>query len=337
MTDRYASAGVDTVAGDTAVALMRRSVTATHGPQVLAGVGCFAGLWDASALTAFRRPVLATSTDGVGTKIAIARALDRHNTVGQDLVGMVVDDVVVTGAAPLFMTDYIACGRVVPERIAEIVDGIARACSTARTALVGGETAEHPDLMAPDEYDLAGGRPPTGPWRGGGRGRAGGGPLGTRIDELGGPLGQALLEPTLIYAAPLLDLLDGPDGAAVHALAHVTGGGAAANLARVLPPGTAVDLDRGTWSPPPVFRVLAALGGFPLAEAEGTWNLGIGMLSVVDAAAAERVVGALSGGGLQAWVAGEVAPATGEPADGTVSGTKGVSGGSVRLVGVHPG
>ena len=152
----YAAAGVDTHAGDLAVELMKASVSATHGPNVLGGVGGFAGLFDLSFAKDYTRPLLATSTDGVGTKIAIAQALDKHDTIGQDLVGMVVDDIVVVGAKPLFMTDYIACGKVVPERIASIVTGIARACAETGTALVGGETAEHPGLMAADDFDVAG-------------------------------------------------------------------------------------------------------------------------------------------------------------------------------------
>ncbi|HEY8590188.1 MAG TPA: AIR synthase related protein, partial [Naasia sp.] len=156
MGDSYAAAGVDTAAGDRAVELMRAAVARTHGPEVLGGVGGFAGLFDASALLGYRRPLLASGTDGVGTKVAIAQALDKHDTIGQDLVGMIVDDIVVVGAKPLFLTDYIACGRLVPERIAEIVAGVANACAATGTALVGGETAEHPGLLGPDEYDLAG-------------------------------------------------------------------------------------------------------------------------------------------------------------------------------------
>jgi len=152
----YAEAGVDTAAGDLAVELMKSAVAKTHGPEVLGGVGGFAGLFDVSSLKSYQRPLLATSTDGVGTKVAIAQALDKHDTIGQDLVGMVVDDIVVVGAKPLFMTDYIACGKVVPERIADIVAGIARACAATGTALVGGETAEHPGLLGPDDYDVAG-------------------------------------------------------------------------------------------------------------------------------------------------------------------------------------
>src|SRR6187551_3643511 len=135
---------------------MKAAVARTHGPEVLGGGGGVAGLWDASALVGYRRPLLATSTDGVGTKVAIAQALDKHDTIGLDLVGMVVDDIVVVGAEPLFMTDYIACGKVVPERIADIVKGIAQACAESGTALLGGETAEHPGLLGVDEYDIAG-------------------------------------------------------------------------------------------------------------------------------------------------------------------------------------
>ena len=361
MTDLYASAGVDTAAGDTAVELMKRSVAATHGPQVLGGVGGFAGLWDASALTAYRHPVLATSTDGVGTKIAIAQAMDKHDTIGQDLVGMVVDDIVVVGAAPLFMTDYIACGRVDPVRIATIVAGIARACEATRTALVGGETAEHPDLIAPDDYDVAGAAVGVveadrllGPERvqegdavlalassglhSNGFSlvrrivRDAGLSLDGRVDELGRTLGEELLEPTRLYTAALLDVLAGPSGNSVHTLSHVTGGGIAANLARVLPRGVAVDLDRSTWSPQPVFRLLAGRGGFALEQAEGTWNLGVGMLAVVRDAAAAPVVAQLAQAGIHAWRAGAVQRETATGA-GYVSGAKGVDGGAVRLVG----
>ncbi|MDQ1577752.1 MAG: phosphoribosylformylglycinamidine cyclo-ligase, partial [Microbacteriaceae bacterium] len=156
MANKYAEAGVDTAAGDLAVELMKSAVSKTHGPEVFGGVGGFAGLFDVSVLKTYARPLLATSTDGVGTKVAIAQALDKHDSIGLDLVGMVVDDIVVVGAKPLFMTDYIACGRVVPERIAAIVAGIARGCAETGTALVGGETAEHPGLLGPDDYDVAG-------------------------------------------------------------------------------------------------------------------------------------------------------------------------------------
>ena len=143
----YSEAGVDTAAGDLAVELMKSAVRRTHGPEVLGGVGGFAGLFDASALLGYERPLLATSTDGVGTKVAIAQAIDKHDTIGLDLVGMVIDDIVVVGAKPLFMTDYIACGKVFPQRIADIVAGIARGCSETGTALVGGGTSEPTVLL----------------------------------------------------------------------------------------------------------------------------------------------------------------------------------------------
>ena len=257
----YRDAGVDTAAGDLAVELMKSTVARTHGPQVLGGVGGFAGLFDVSFLKSFDRPLLATSTDGVGTKVAIAQAIDKHDTIGQDLVGMVVDDIVVVGAKPMFMTDYIACGRVVPQRIADIVAGIATACAETGTALVGGETAEHPGLLGPDDYDVAGaavgaveaadllgpklvsdgdvviGMESSGLHSNGfslvrhilsQRG------IGYRdvSAELGGIVGEVLLEPTRLYTTPLLDLI-AAQPSAVHALSHVTGGGIAANGSRI--------------------------------------------------------------------------------------------------------
>src|SRR3954466_14896667 len=228
MSDSYAAAGVDTAAGDRAVELMKAAVGRTHGSEVFGGVGGFAGLFDVSALRDFRRPLLATSTDGVGTKIAIAIALDKHDTIGQDLVGMVVDDIVVVGARPLLMTDYIACGKVVPSRIADIVAGIARACSETGTALVGGETAEHPGLLGPDDYDVAGaavGAVEAGDLLGAERVRDGDVVVALassglhsngfslvrhilaknsigftdRSDDFGGQVGEVLLEPTRLY------------------------------------------------------------------------------------------------------------------------------------------
>jgi phosphoribosylformylglycinamidine cyclo-ligase len=361
VTDPYAAAGVDTAAGDRAVELMKRSVAATHTAAVLGGVGGFAGLFDASALAGMRAPVLATSTDGVGTKVEIARALDKHDTVGQDLVGMVVDDIVVVGAKPLFMTDYIACGRVVPERIAELVAGIADACRRTGTALLGGETAEHPGLLGEDEYDLAGaavGVVERDALLGPDRVRDGdvvlalassglhanGFSLVRRIladaglaptdalADLGGPVGETLLTPTRLYTAELLEVLGSADGPALHALSHVTGGGIAANLARVLPAGTSVRLERTTWSPAPVFRVLAELGSLALADVEGTWNLGIGMLAVVEPRSAGAVTARLAGLGVPTWTAGVVSAEL--PAgDGWIHGAKGVDGGAVRLNG----
>ncbi len=358
----YAAAGVDTAAGDLAVSLMKAAVSNTHGPEVLGGFGGFAGLFDVSFLTSFRRPLLATSTDGVGTKVAIAQAIDKHDTIGQDLVGMVVDDIIVVGARPLFMTDYIACGKVVPERIADIVAGIARACSATGTALVGGETAEHPGLLGVDDYDVAGaatGVVEADQVLGAERVQSGdvviamassglhsngyslvrsilsraGIDFVDRSDDFGGVVGEVLLEPTRLYTGPLLDVLNDPDLAgAVHSLSHVTGGGIAANLARVLPLGSWVEVDRSTWSPAPVFRVLSDIAGTSLESSEGTWNLGVGMFAVVSAASASSVIARLASSGVPAWVAGRVSM-TPRDQTGFEQGAKGVNGGAVRLVG----
>jgi phosphoribosylformylglycinamidine cyclo-ligase len=361
-SDPYAAAGVDTAAGDLAVELMKSAVRATQGPEVLGGVGGFAGLFDASALQAYRRPLLATSTDGVGTKVAIAQAIDKHDTIGRDLVGMVVDDIVVVGARPLFMTDYIACGKVVPERIADIVRGIAEGCAETGTALVGGETAEHPGLLGPNDYDVAGAA--TGVVEadrvlGAERVRPGdvvlalassgmhsngfslvrhivagaGIQYGDNAADLGATWGEALLEPTRLYTSPLLRVIDA-SGDGVRALSHVTGGGIAANLARVLPPSAWVELDRATWSPPAVFRVLAELGDLTLEQTEGTWNLGVGFLAVVSPEVAEDAASLLSAEGIPAWQVGVVAD--GARPDGHFhQGAKGVDGGAVRLVGAY--
>jgi phosphoribosylformylglycinamidine cyclo-ligase len=364
MTNKYADAGVDTAAGDLAVELMKSAVSKTHGPEVLGGVGGFAGLFDVSFLTAYRKPLLATSTDGVGTKVAIAQAIDKHDTIGFDLVGMVVDDIVVVGAKPLFMTDYIACGKVVPTRIADIVAGIARACAETRTALVGGETAEHPGLLGPDDYDVAGaavGAVESDALLGshlvtegdvvialGSSGLhsngyslvrhvlAGRGIGYTDFSaDLGGAVGEVLLEPTKLYTAPLLRLLADPRfGGSIHAFSHITGGGIAANIARVLPIGSWVELERSTWSPQPVFRVLAEWGGMSLEETEGTWNLGIGMVAVVAPDAVDGVIEKLGVDGIPAWTIGQIA--TGDrDLSGFEQGAKGVNGGAVRLVGSY--
>ncbi|MCU1584148.1 MAG: phosphoribosylaminoimidazole synthetase [Microbacteriaceae bacterium] len=362
MASKYAEAGVDTAAGDLAVELMKAAVSATHGPEVLGGVGGFAGLFDVSFVKSYSRPLLATSTDGVGTKVAIAQAIDRHDTIGIDLVGMVVDDIVVVGAKPLFMTDYIACGKVVPSRIADIVAGIARGCAETGTALVGGETAEHPGLMGIDDYDVAGaatGVVEAGEQLGADRvadgdvvialGSSGfhsngyslvrhilaarGVPYTEHSNELGGVVGEVLLEPTRLYTTPLLGLLsDELLHGAVHALSHVTGGGIAANLARVLPVGSWVELDRDSWSPSAVFRVLAEWGGMDLTETEGTWNLGIGMIAVVSAGSAAEIIRRLEADGIPAWTLGAVST-TPRDFTGFEQGAKGVNGGAVRLVG----
>jgi phosphoribosylformylglycinamidine cyclo-ligase len=331
----YSGAGVDIDAGDRAVQLIRGSVGTTARPEVIGDLGGFAGLFDASALRDYRRPLLATSTDGVGTKVAIAQRADRHDTIGLDLVAMVLDDLVVCGAEPLFMTDYIACGKVVPERIAAIVAGIAEGCRIAGAALLGGETAEHPGLMGPDEYDLAGagtGVVEADAMLGPERVRAGdvvvamaasglhangyslvrhvfftqlGWSLDREVPELGRSLGDVLLEPTRIYASDCLSLASDL-GVDLHALAHVTGGGFAANLDRVLPASLLARIDWNSWEPEPIFGLVGGVGGVPLEELRRTLNMGVGMAAVVAEARVDRAVEALARRGVPAWAAGTI-------------------------------
>ncbi|MGY1811586.1 phosphoribosylformylglycinamidine cyclo-ligase [Blastococcus sp. SYSU D00820] len=350
----YAGSGVDIDAGERAVTLMRSAVERTNRPEVVGGLGGFAGLF-ALDTTRYRRPLLASSTDGVGTKIALARALDRHDTVGIDLVAMVVDDLVACGAEPLFLQDYVACGRVVPERIAAIVTGIAAGCTLAGAALVGGETAEHGDLMAPDDYDLAAtavGVVEADAVLGPERVRAGdavvamassgfhsngyslvrrvvaaaGLDLAATPAGLGRPLGEELLEPTRIYALDCLALVGalGTDG--VHALAHITGGGLAGNTARVVPDGLEAVLDRGTWALPPAVSLLEE-HGVPREESERAFNCGVGMVAAVAPEAAQQAVDLLSARGVPAWVAGTVQERT--------DGGTGHGAAAARLVGSY--
>ena len=353
----YEAAGVSIDAGDKAVELMKVWIDKAKRPEMVGGIGGFAGLFDATALKKYDRPLLATSADGVGTKVAIAQAMDVHNTIGFDLVGMLVDDLVVCGAEPLFLTDYIATGRVVPERIAAIVQGIAEACVQAGCALVGGETAEHPGLLGPDEYDVAGSATGVveaadllGPGRvtagdvvvamgssglhsngyslvrhvllaGSDKGGAGW-QLDRHVEELGRTLGEELLEPTTIYAKACLDLAR---TTGTHAMSHVTGGGLAANLERVMPDSLVAAIDRGTWTPQPVFDLVRRVGSVEQPDLERTLNCGVGMVALLDPADADRAVTLLEGYGINAWVCGEVRDPGSTP------------GGTVTLHGRHPG
>ncbi|GAA1950652.1 phosphoribosylformylglycinamidine cyclo-ligase [Catenulispora subtropica] len=347
----YAAAGVDIEAGDRAVELMKEWVAKTRRPEVLGGIGGFAGLFDASALKAYDRPLLATSTDGVGTKVAIAQRMDKHDTIGRDLVGMVVDDLVVCGAEPLFMTDYIATGKVVPEVVAGIVKGIAEGCVLAGCALVGGETAEHPGLLAPGEYDVAGagtGVVEAEKVLGAERVREGdvlvamassgahsngysllrhvffevaGWQLDREVPEFGRTLGEELLEPTRIYSLDCLALIAATE---VHAFSHITGGGVAANIARIIPAGLEARLDRATWTPPAVFGTVGQLGGVATLELEKTLNMGVGMVAVLPAGSVDEALRVLEARGLPSWVCGEVVTAA--PGSTTVGGAKGGDG-----------
>ncbi|WP_026117338.1 phosphoribosylformylglycinamidine cyclo-ligase [Nocardiopsis alkaliphila] len=335
-TGAYAAAGVDIAAGERAVDLMKRHVARTRRPEQVTDASGFAGLFRLDTAK-YKDPVLATSTDGVGTKILLARQMDRHDTIGVDLVAMVIDDLVVSGAEPLFMTDYIATGAVVPEKIAEIVGGIAEGCHQAGCALIGGETAEHPGVMEPEEYDLAGagtgvveGDAILGPDRvregdvviamGASGPHSNGYSLVRRIvdsadldlhaavPELGGVLGEVLLTPTRIYAKDCAALTDAVE---VHAYSHITGGGLEANLSRSLPKDLDADLDRSTWAPLPVFDYLAEKGRISREDMEATFNMGVGMVAIVAEQDTERALRLLTERDVPAWRLGMVRKGSG--------------------------
>ena len=355
----YAAAGVDTAAGDRAVELMKNAISRTHNSTVVGATGGFAGMVDASALLGMTRPLLATSTDGVGTKIALAQALNIHDTIGQDLVGMVVDDIVVVGARPLLMTDYIACGKVVPEKIAAIVRGIAQACEQVDCPLVGGETAEHPGVMDPDDYDIAGaatGVVDADKMIGPDRVREGdavialassglhsngyslvrrvldisGTSLESQCADFGRTVGEELLEPTRLYTRVCLDMLDslGVDEGGLHALSHVTGGGLGANLSRVIPSGLCATVDRGSW--PAVFEWVRRNGDVTWEALEDSLNLGVGMVAVVGQSTADQCMSLAADAGIEAWVLGEVIASEGSAAERTAAERTAAEGSSVE-------
>ncbi|GAA2270581.1 phosphoribosylformylglycinamidine cyclo-ligase [Glycomyces scopariae] len=338
-TISYQSAGVDIDAGDRAVEALKPSIRKTTRPEVVGGIGGFAGLF-ALDTEKYKKPLLASSTDGVGTKLVIAQKLDIHDTVGIDLVAMVVDDLVVCGAEPLFLLDYIATGQVVPEKIADIGAGIADGCRYAGCSLIGGEIAEHPGVMKPDDYDISAtgvgvveADKLLGPERvkpgdvaiamrasglhsNGfslvrealfGVGKL---DLGTVVPEFATAdrsqrtLGEELLTPTHIYAKDCLELAKECD---VHAFAHITGGGLAGNLVRSLPEGMHIEVDRGTWAPNPVFDVVQRTGGISLEEMERTFNMGVGMVAIVAPDQVDRSLAVLTARHVEAWTIGEVA------------------------------
>jgi len=329
----YAGAGVDIEAGERAVEQFRPWTEKATRPEVMGGIGGFAGLFKLKA-GRYTEPVLASSTDGVGTKVAIAQAMDIHDTIGLDLVAMVMDDLVVCGAEPLFMQDYISVGRLVPEKVALIVKGIADGCVRAGCALLGGETAEHPGLMQPGEYDISGfgvgiveSERMLGPDRVrpgdvllamGSSGLHSNGyslarhvlldmarmPLNGQVEEFGRTLGEEMLEPTRIYA---LDCLAVANEAEVRTFAHVTGGGLARNLARVLPHGLVAQCDRGTWTPAPIFKIIASRGRVERPEMEKTFNMGVGMVAVLAPDDVDRAMAILTARHVPSWVLGEVA------------------------------
>jgi phosphoribosylformylglycinamidine cyclo-ligase len=330
----YRDAGVDIDAGNALVDRIKPLVAATRRPGVLAGLGGFGGLFELPA--GYREPVLVSGTDGVGTKLKLALAMGRHDTIGIDLVGMCVNDVVVQGAEPLFFLDYYATGRLDVDVAADVVAGIAEGCRQAGAALIGGETAELPGMYQGDDYDLAGfcvGIVEKSSIIDGSRispgdaivALASSGPHsngyslirrvleqdGTPLDQPFGEstIGERLLAPTRIYVRALLALIQAVD---VHAIAHITGGGLPENLPRVLPPGCRARLDRGSWEVPPVFRWLQEKGNVATQELFRTFNCGVGMVVAVPAGSAAAAVDLLNRQGEQAWVIGQVVE--GEPA-----------------------
>jgi phosphoribosylformylglycinamidine cyclo-ligase len=352
----YAAAGVDIEAGEVTVERLRPFAEKASRPEVLGGIGGFAGLF-ALKIGKYVEPVLAASTDGVGTKVAVAQAMDKHDTIGLDLVAMVVDDLVVCGAEPLFLQDYIAVGRLVPDQVAMIVKGIAEGCQQAGCALLGGETAEHPGLMAAGGYDLSASgvgiveadallrpdrvKPGDALLAMGSSGLHSNGyslarhvlldiarmPLDGQVEEFGYTLGEELLTPTRIYAKDCLALAA---ETAVRTFAHVTGGGLARNLERVLPPGLEAVCERHTWAPAPVFNLIASRGRVARAEMERTFNMGVGMVAVIAPEDVDRARAILTARHVPAWVLGEVRRA------GAHGGSPAAPGSRVHLVGDHP-
>lgn len=344
----YAAAGVNIEEGDRAVELITPHAKRATRPEVMGGLGGFAGLFK---LGEYKEPVLAAGSDGVGTKLAVAQAMDKHDTIGIDLVAMCVDDLVVCGAEPLFLQDYIAVGEVVPEKVAEIVKGIAEGCVQAGAALLGGETAEHPGVMGKDEYDVSAtavGVVEADELLGPDKVREGdvliamkssglhsngyslaryvlleqaGLPLDGYMEDLGRTLGEELLEPTRIYAKDCLALTS---ECAVSTFCHVTGGGLAGNLERVIPEGLSAEVSRSTWTPGQIFKTISSVGKVALEEMEKTFNMGVGMIAVVAPEDRERALAMMTARHVEAWELGTVRAAEeGEP--------------HVVMTGEHPG
>ncbi|MBQ1537607.1 MAG: phosphoribosylformylglycinamidine cyclo-ligase [Ruminococcus sp.] len=330
-SDSYKEAGVDVTAGYRSVELMKQYVARTMNAGCISGIGGFGGLYELD-LTGINRPVLVSGTDGVGTKIKIAFLMDKHDTVGIDCVAMCVNDIICCGAKPQFFLDYIACGKNIPEKIAEIVSGVAEGCVQAGCALIGGETAEHPGLMPEDEYDLAGFsvgiadrdkliKPDTQ--------KAGdvmiaiassgvhsnGFSLVRKVftvneqnlarhnSDLGAPLGSVLLTPTRIYVKPIMSLIE---QVTVKSISHITGGGFYENIPRSLPKGLSAKIARSDVRVLPIFNVIMETGKIPERDMFNTFNMGVGMTVVVDKNDADKAVEILNAAGETAYVLGEL-------------------------------
>ncbi len=330
-SESYKKAGVDVTAGYKSVELMKSSIAKTMIPGVLSGIGGFGGLFELD-MTGISKPVLVSGTDGVGTKIKIAFIMDKHNTVGIDCVAMCVNDIICCGAKPQFFLDYIACGKNVPEKIAEIVSGVAEGCVQAQCALIGGETAEHPGLMPEDEYDLAGFsvgvidkdkilKPDT--QKAGdvliaikSSGVHSNGfslvrnvfavneqNLARHFADLGTTLGDCLLTPTRIYVKAVMSLLDSVN---VKSISHITGGGFYENIPRSLPKNLAAKIERNAVQVLPIFDLIARTGNIPERDMFNTFNMGVGMIVSVDKNDADKAIAAIQAAGEESYVLGEL-------------------------------
>ena len=329
MSDAYKRAGVDVERGYEAVKRMKEHVKRTNRPEVIGGLGAFAGMFDLASFN-YREPVLVSGTDGVGTKLLLASQLNKHDTIGIDLVAMCVNDIVAQGAEPLFFLDYIGCGKNDPAVVEEIVSGVAEGCVQSGAALIGGETAEMPGMYEEDEYDLAGfavgivekseiitgqdidagdviiGLPSSGIHSNGYslvRKIIEDLSLDERYEGLAEPLGETVLTPTKIYAEQVAAVQSKVD---VKGIAHITGGGFYENFPRMLPEGLGVKLDRNTWQIPPIFSLLQKKGNLSLEEMYGIFNMGIGMAIVVREHDVKQAVQAIQETGEQAMVIGKV-------------------------------
>lgn len=333
----YADAGVDIAAGNRAVDLMKQAVRSTFRPEVLTDIGGFGGLFALNPKK-YQEPVLVSGTDGVGTKLRVAQLTGQHQTIGIDAVAMCVNDILVQGAEPLFFLDYLAVGKLVPERVAQVVQGVAEGCRQAGCALIGGETAEMPGFYQEEEYDIAGfavgvversgiidgksitagdmvlGLPSSGLHSNGyslarkALLEVAGYATDTYIEELGQTVGEELITPTRIYVPAVLPLLE---RYTIKGMAHITGGGLTENIPRVLPAGVQVVLDRSTWQVPPVFTLIQQIGQVAEDELLRTFNMGIGFVLIVPKEQAADILADLQGRGEQVTVIGEVA--AGEP------------------------
>lgn len=328
----YEDAGVDTAEGGRAVDAIKQMVKDTNRPEVIGGIGGFGGLFSAAALKDMEDPILISGTDGVGTKLVLAQIMDRHETVGQDLVAMCVNDILASGAEPLFFLDYVAIGHIEAEHMAKIIKGVADGCKLAGCALVGGEMAEHPGVMAPADYDLAGftvgvvdrpkmldpanvrpgdvilGLPSTGVHSNGYSlvrkvFDVENADLGQYYGELGCELGEELLRPTKIYVRPVLAAVEAAD---VRGISHITGGGFYENIPRCIPDGLCAKIEKKALHIPPIFPLLARMGGISERDMFNTFNMGTGMVLVAARDSADKALAALHSLGQEAGVIGEI-------------------------------